>query len=135
MDDVQLLDGEIAELNEAVTRSHNRSNELRARLGSLPPASGAGEFVAGTMGREADPLSDAEYVDSVAGAQLRALLSGLTEREREVLATRFGLDGHEPERAVEVAERLGLSVNACAGSSGGRSPSLPAAQAPGADSD
>jgi hypothetical protein len=54
VDDVQLLDGEIAELNEAVTRSHNRSNELRARLGSLPPASGAGEFVAGTTGREAD---------------------------------------------------------------------------------
>lgn len=54
MENVKLSDDEIAELNEAVTRSHSRSNELRARLVDLPPASGTGEFIARMMGREAD---------------------------------------------------------------------------------
>jgi DNA-directed RNA polymerase sigma subunit (sigma70/sigma32) len=221
VDDVQLLDGEIAELNEAVTRSHNRSNELRARLGSLPAASGAGEFVAGTMGREADTeppdeelvraaksgdtraretlferytpmiVSEArsfrvdrlDFADLIQEgyvgllraigqfdpeqrksfapfarswirqslqelqahflrpmrlprAALRALLSRLTEREREVLAARFGLDGHEPERAVDVAERLGLSVDRVRRIQRRALYKLArAAQAPGADSD
>lgn len=54
MENVQLSDGEIAELNEAVTRSHSRSNELRAQLASLPPASGTGEFLTRMVGREAD---------------------------------------------------------------------------------
>jgi DNA-directed RNA polymerase specialized sigma subunit len=232
VENVQLSDGEIAELNEAVTRSHSRSNELRAALVKLPPASGTGEFITQTIGREADtdppdaelaraarsgdsraretllerytplivsearswirhslkelqadflrplrlprealrdlsrlkterdrismtehrepslrelaertgidyeraqklvradrrprglseparagdprfgtlgdlladPLSDADYdevVDRIAGTQLRALLSRVTEREQEVLAARFGLDGRGPLR-------------------------------------
>jgi hypothetical protein len=51
VEDVQLSDGEIAELNEAVTRSHSRSKELRAALVKLPPASGAGRSGAGGRGR------------------------------------------------------------------------------------
>lgn len=71
-----------------------------------------------------------------ASAQLRALLSRLTEREREVLAARCGLDGHEPERAVDVAERLGLSVDRVRRIQRRALSKLArAAQAPGADSD
>jgi RNA polymerase sigma factor (sigma-70 family) len=67
----------------------------------------------GTMGDLLeDPLSAAAYedvVDAVAGEQLRALLSRLTEREREVVQARFGFDA-PAERLSEVGERLGVSA-------------------------
>jgi RNA polymerase sigma factor (sigma-70 family) len=59
-----------------------------------------------------DPLSAAAYedvVDAVAGEQLRALLSRLTEREREVVQARFGFDV-PAEKLSEVGERLGVSA-------------------------
>ncbi|HEX7084455.1 MAG TPA: sigma-70 family RNA polymerase sigma factor [Gaiellaceae bacterium] len=59
-----------------------------------------------------DPLSAAVYeevIDAVAGAQLRALLSRLTDREREVVRARFGFDG-AGEKLIEIGERLGLSA-------------------------
>jgi RNA polymerase sigma factor (sigma-70 family) len=60
----------------------------------------------------ADPLSAEAYeeiVDTVAGEQLRALLARLTEREHAVVRARFGFDG-DPERLVDIGERLGLSA-------------------------
>jgi RNA polymerase sigma factor (sigma-70 family) len=62
----------------------------------------------------ADPVSEDVYedvLDRVEGERLRALLSRLSAQEREVLTARFGLDGRPPERAVDVAERLGVSVD------------------------
>jgi RNA polymerase sigma factor (sigma-70 family) len=59
-----------------------------------------------------DPLSATDYenvVDAVAGEQLRALLSRLTEREREVVQGRFGFDV-SAEKLSEVGERLGVSA-------------------------
>jgi RNA polymerase sigma factor (sigma-70 family) len=67
----------------------------------------------GTMGDLLeDPLSAAAYedvVDAVAGEQLRALLSRLTEREREVVQARFGFEV-PGEKLTEVGERLGVSA-------------------------
>ncbi len=67
----------------------------------------------GTMGDLLeDPLSAAAYedvVDAVAGEQLRALLSRLTEREREVVQARFGFEV-PAEKLTEVGERLGVSA-------------------------
>jgi RNA polymerase primary sigma factor len=48
-------------------------------------------------------------VDAVAGQQLRALLSRLTDREREVVGARFGFDA-PAEKLSEVGERLGISA-------------------------
>ncbi len=59
-----------------------------------------------------DPLSASIYedvIDSVAAGQLVALLSRLTERERDVVRARFGFDGHS-EKLVDVGERLGVSA-------------------------
>jgi RNA polymerase sigma factor (sigma-70 family) len=59
-----------------------------------------------------DPLSAAAYedvVDAVAGVQLRALLSRLTEREQEVVRARFGFDA-PAEKLSQVGERLGVSA-------------------------
>lgn len=67
----------------------------------------------GTMGDLLeDLLSAAAYedvVDAVAGEQLRALLSRLTEREREVVQARFGFEA-PAEKLTEVGERLGVSA-------------------------
>ena len=67
----------------------------------------------GTMGDLLeDPLSAAAYedvVDAVAGKKLRALLSRLTEREREVVQARFGFDV-PAEKLSEIGERLGVSA-------------------------
>jgi RNA polymerase sigma factor (sigma-70 family) len=59
-----------------------------------------------------DPVAADDYeevLDTVAGTQLRALLSRLTEREREIVDARFGF-GRPQERLVEIGERLGISA-------------------------
>jgi RNA polymerase sigma factor (sigma-70 family) len=59
-----------------------------------------------------DPLSAAAYeevIDTVAGVQLRALLSRLTDREREVVTARFGFDA-PPQKLAELSEQLGVSA-------------------------
>jgi RNA polymerase sigma factor (sigma-70 family) len=60
----------------------------------------------------ADPLSAEAYdavLSQVTGASVRALLSTLTQRERQVLGWRFGLDG--PELSLrQIGRRLGMSA-------------------------
>jgi RNA polymerase sigma factor (sigma-70 family) len=58
-----------------------------------------------------DPLAEDEYervVSHVTAGQLRALLSGLSDRERDVLRARFGLDG-DAKNLRQIAETLGVS--------------------------
>jgi RNA polymerase primary sigma factor len=59
-----------------------------------------------------DPLSEQAYDDVLtmaAGDSVRALLSMLTERERQVLAWRVGFDGDELSLR-EIGRRLGMSA-------------------------
>jgi RNA polymerase primary sigma factor len=59
----------------------------------------------------ADPLAEGEYERVLAALEveeLQALLAGLSNREREVLRARYGLDGEEASLR-EVGRRLGLS--------------------------
>jgi RNA polymerase primary sigma factor len=59
-----------------------------------------------------DPLAHGEYervLDAIEVQELLALLSGLSDRERDVLAARYGLDGEE-QSLREVGQRLGLSA-------------------------
>jgi RNA polymerase sigma factor (sigma-70 family) len=85
--------------------------DARPRSLEEPVENTGGEI--GTMGDLLeDPLSAAAYedvVDAVAGEQLRALLSRLTEREREVVQARFGLEV-PTEKLTEIGERLGVSA-------------------------
>jgi RNA polymerase primary sigma factor len=60
----------------------------------------------------ADPLAEDEYervITTIAIDQLRDLLSGLSDREREVLRARYGLDSPE-ESLRQIARRLGVSA-------------------------
>lgn len=59
-----------------------------------------------------DPLAEGEYelvLDSIEVEQLRSLLGGLSDRERMVLRSRYGLDGEE-QSLRQVAGRLGVSA-------------------------
>lgn len=76
------------------------------------PLPGDGRDI-GTFGELlADPLAEAGYeavLDTIEVRELRTLLSGLSDRERDVLRARFGLDG-APERSLrEIGHGLGLS--------------------------
>jgi RNA polymerase sigma factor (sigma-70 family) len=85
--------------------------DARERSLDEPISSMDGEL--GTLGDLLeDPLSAAAYEavnDAVAGEQLHALLSRLTEREREVVRARFGFDA-PTEKLSQLGERLGLSA-------------------------
>lgn len=106
----------VAELAQRTSIDLEQANALTvadARVRSLDEPVDASHDEVGSLGDLlADPLSSAAYeevIDAVAGSQLRALLSRLTEREHDVVTSRFGFDG-EPERLVEIGERLGLSA-------------------------
>ncbi len=60
-----------------------------------------------------DPIAEDEYervLDEIEVAELRSLLSGLSERERAVLRARYGLDGEAERTLREIAGQLGLSA-------------------------
>jgi len=60
----------------------------------------------------ADPLAEDEYERVLAAIEieeLHALLAGLSDRERQVLRARFGLDGEGERSLREVGEQLGLT--------------------------
>jgi len=59
-----------------------------------------------------DPLAEGEYervLDAIEAEELHALLAGLTDREREILRGRYGLDDEEELSLRGLGERLGLS--------------------------
>jgi RNA polymerase sigma factor (sigma-70 family) len=106
----------VAELAERMSIEFGQAEALvaaDARARSLDESIGGLGGEVGTLGDLLeDPLSAAAYeevVDAVAGEQLRALLSRLTDREREVVRARFGFDA-PPEKLAEVGERLGVSA-------------------------
>ncbi|HEY0279018.1 MAG TPA: sigma-70 family RNA polymerase sigma factor [Solirubrobacterales bacterium] len=74
----------------------------------------AEESEVGTLGELlADPLAEDEYervLEAMEGEKLLSLLAILSDREREILAARHGLDGREPETLREIGGRLGLSA-------------------------
>jgi len=60
-----------------------------------------------------DPLAEGEYervLEEIEAEELLALLSGLSEREREILRARYGLDDGEEQSLRHVAAAIGLSA-------------------------
>jgi RNA polymerase sigma factor (sigma-70 family) len=84
-----------------------------ARVRSLDETIEGSDNELGTLGDLlADPLSASAYedvIDKIAGQQLYALLSRLTDRERDIINARFGFNG-DTEKLTEIARRLGLSA-------------------------
>src|SRR6201996_3905212 len=76
-------------------------------------ASAEGDDIGSLGDLIADPLAEGAYEDVLGAMEtegLLALLSGLSERERSILRSRFGLQGVDEESRREVAESLGVSV-------------------------
>jgi RNA polymerase primary sigma factor len=106
----------IDELAERMSVELDQARALaaaNARVRSLDEPIPAGEGEVGSLGDLLeDPLSADAYeqvVETVAGRQLRTLLSRLTDRERAVVRARFGFDT-EPQRLVDIGEDLGVSA-------------------------
>lgn len=85
----------------------------RAPRSLQEPVPGSDDDI-GTFGELlADPLAEDEYeqvLGAVEAQELHALLAGLTERERDVLRARYGVDKEGEELSLRtVGDRLGLS--------------------------
>ena len=63
-----------------------------------------GDFVPGE-----GPLPEEQVEDSLRSKALARALSGLSERERQVLVLRYGLDNSEPRTLEDIGRRLGLT--------------------------
>ena len=88
------------------------ATERPARSLEAPTGGGDDEGVGSFGELLRDPLAEDEYervVAQVTAEGLRSLLSGLSERERRILAAHYGVDG--PEQSLrEIAASLGLSA-------------------------
>jgi len=108
-----------ADLAELAERTHVALDQAEAlaaadaHVRSLDEPVEGGEGEVGALGDLLeDPLSAQAYeqvLEAVAGEQLRALLSRLTERERDVVRGRFGFEG-APQKLGQIGERLGISA-------------------------
>jgi RNA polymerase sigma factor (sigma-70 family) len=105
--------------DELVARSGLTGDQVDGLLPAERPARSTDEPVQlhdGALGRFGDllvdPLAEGEYervLDAIEIEQLLALLSGLSERERDILRARYGLDGEE-QSLRQIGARLGLSA-------------------------
>ena len=57
----------------------------------------------------AAPATEAQLHTRVLAQEVRAVLTELTEREREVIESRFGLDGHDSRSLEWLGQRLGIT--------------------------
>jgi RNA polymerase sigma factor (sigma-70 family) len=112
-------EGHSATLSQLSERTGMEADQLANLIAADRPPKALQEPITGEEGEIgafgeliADPLAEDEYervLTSIAAGQVRDLLSGLSDRERAILSSRFGLDG-ESESLRTVAARLGVSA-------------------------
>ena len=62
-----------------------------------------------TLEQDSVPSVEVEMIKSSFERRIQGMVSGLDEKEREVIRMRFGLDGEEPKTLQEIGEAMGLS--------------------------
>jgi len=62
-----------------------------------------------TLEQDSVPSAEVEMIRSSFERRIQGMVSGLDEKEREVIRMRFGLDGEEPKTLQEIGEEMGLS--------------------------
>jgi len=62
-----------------------------------------------TLEQDTVPSVEVEMIRSSFERRIQGMVSGLDEKEREVIRMRFGLDGEEPKTLQEIGEAMGLS--------------------------
>jgi len=62
-----------------------------------------------TLEQDSVPSAEVEMIRSSFERRIQGMVSGLDEKEREVIRMRFGFDGEEPRTLQEIGEAMGLS--------------------------
>jgi RNA polymerase primary sigma factor len=104
----------IAELAERTALPPAEVEELLLAAGddvSLSTAVGddGGLELGDTLEQDSVPSAEVEMIRSSFERRIQGMVSGLDEKEREVIRMRFGLDGEEPKTLQEIGEAMGLS--------------------------
>ena len=104
----------IAELAERTALPPAEVEQLLLAAGddvSLSTAVGddGGLELGDTLEQDTVPSVEVEMIRSSFERRIQGMVSGLDEKEREVIRMRFGLDGEEPKTLQEIGEALGLS--------------------------
>ena len=130
----QKLSGQVSKLSQAREKLKGELERLPtiaelAERTSLPPAEveqlllAAGDDVSlstavgddgglelgDTLEQDSVPSAEVEMIRSSFERRIQGMVSGLDEKEREVIRMRFGLDGEEPRTLQEIGEAMGLS--------------------------
>lgn len=103
-----------AELAERTGHTQAEVEELLLAAGddvSLSTAVGddGGLEFGDTLEQDSVPSAEVELMRSSFERRIQGLVSGLDEKEREVIRMRFGMDGEEPQTLQEIGEAMGLS--------------------------
>lgn len=104
----------IAELAERTALPPAEVEQLLLAAGddvSLSTAVGddGGLELGDTLEQDTVPSVEVEMIRSSFERRIQGMVSGLDEKEREVIRMRFGLDGEEPKTLQEIGETMGLS--------------------------
>ena len=104
----------IAELAERTALPPAEVEQLLLAAGddvSLSTAVGddGGLELGDTLEQDTVPSVEVEMIRSSFERRIQGMVSGLDEKEREVIRMRFGLDGEEPKTLQEIGEAMGLS--------------------------
>jgi RNA polymerase primary sigma factor len=104
----------IAELAERTALPPAEVEQLLLAAGddvSLSTAVGddGGLELGDTLEQDSVPSVEVEMIRSSFERRIQGMVSGLDEKEREVIRMRFGLDGEEPKTLQEIGEAMGLS--------------------------
>jgi RNA polymerase primary sigma factor len=104
----------IAELAERTALPPAEVEQLLLAAGddvSLSTAVGddGGLELGDTLEQDSVPSAEVEMIRDSFERRIQGMVSGLDEKEREVIRMRFGLDGEEPKTLQEIGEAMGLS--------------------------
>ena len=104
----------IAELAERTALPPAEVEQLLLAAGddvSLSTAVGddGGLELGDTLEQDSVPSVEVEMIKSSFERRIQGMVSGLDEKEREVIRMRFGLDGEDPKTLQEIGEAMGLS--------------------------
>jgi RNA polymerase primary sigma factor len=101
------------EVSAATELSHKEIDEVREVTRTITslerPVGEAGDTELGDLLPSEGPGTEEEVEVALTEQSLQRALEGLTEREREVIRLRYGIDGREPVALREAGRRLGVS--------------------------
>lgn len=102
---------EVAEKLDISLETVKRAERAEKRTVSLdkPLDEGTNEVLGDFIESDEYSSPEKETLKALLDEDLESGLSELSDRKREILKLRYGLEGHEPETLAEIGERFGIS--------------------------